>query len=123
MNRLSFAAGFAAGYVAGARAGREKYDQIVKIAKNTAEHPAVQQAAGTVQTQATNLSQKVGDQLHDKVPQMAQSMGDRIPGMKHRNGHGDQTGDTMGTSSARPFATSASNQARPSQSGSNDIGP
>jgi hypothetical protein len=117
MNRVSFAVGFAAGFVAGARAGRDKYDQIVKVARNTAEHPAVQQAAGTVQEQATNLfnstSQKVGGQLHDKVPQMAHSVGDRIPGMKHRNGHGDQAGDTMSSDNARTFATSGSNQAKP----------
>jgi hypothetical protein len=89
--RLSFVAGFAAGFVAGARAGRDTYDQIVKYARQAAEHPAVQQARGTVQTQATGLAQKVGGQLSDRVPQVAhtaQSVGGRIPGIKHRNGHG-----------------------------------
>jgi hypothetical protein len=89
--RISFAAGFAAGYVAGARAGRERYDQIVKLAKDTAQHPKVQQAVGTIQSQATDVlstaAQTVGGQLQDRVPQMAQSLGDRIPGMKHKNGH------------------------------------
>jgi hypothetical protein len=84
--RASFVAGFAAGFVAGARSGRETYDQIVKYAQTALEHPAVQQARGTVQTQA----QKVGGQLADRMPQMAQSaaqsMGSRIPGMRPRNG-------------------------------------
>lgn len=91
--RLSFIAGFAAGFVVGTRAGREKYDQMVKLAKTAAENPTVQQAAGAIQAQASTLAsttaQKVGGQLHDKVPQVAQqaahTVGERIPGLKHRN--------------------------------------
>jgi hypothetical protein len=94
--RLSFIAGFAAGFVLGTRAGREKYDQMVRFAKAAAENPTVQQAAGAIQAQASTLAsstaQKVGGQLHDKVPQMAQqaahTVGDRIPGLKHRNSSG-----------------------------------
>jgi hypothetical protein len=90
--RLSFIAGFAAGFVAGTRAGRERYDQMVKLAKSAAENPTVQQAAGAIQAQASTLAsttaQKVGGQLHDKVPQMAQNaahtVGERLPGFKHR---------------------------------------
>jgi len=102
--RLSFIAGFAAGFVAGTRAGREKYDQMVKLAKSAAENPTVQQAAGAIQAQASTLAsttaQKVGGQLHDKVPQMAQNaahtVGERIPGFKHRGSsatHGTVAGD------------------------------
>ena len=91
--RLSFIAGFAAGFVAGTRAGRERYDQMVKLAKTAAENPTVQQAAGAIQAQASTLAsttaQKVGGQLHDKVPQMAHNaahtVGERIPGLRHRN--------------------------------------
>lgn len=83
--RASFVAGFAAGFVAGARSGKETYDQIVKYAQSALEHPAVQQARGKVQTQA----QKVGGQLAERMPQMAQSaaqsVGARIPGMRPRN--------------------------------------
>src|SRR5215813_1262042 len=102
--RISFVAGFAAGFIAGTRAGREKYDQMVKMAKAAAENPTVQQAAGTIQTQATSLAntaaQKVGSQLHDKVPTMAQSAAhtvvEHIQGLRHRNSSGDgqaPTGD------------------------------
>ncbi len=115
--RVSFVAGFAAGFVAGSRAGREKYDQMVKLAKSTAENPTVQQAAGVIQAQAASLAStaasKVGGQLQEKVPQMAQnaarSVTGRIPGLKHgstaangtadsdrsvaaTNGHGKRTG-------------------------------
>jgi hypothetical protein len=108
--RASFVAGFAAGFVAGARSGKETYDQIVKYAKTAFEHPAVQQARGTVQTQATGLAQKVGGQLADRMPQMAQSAAhsvtDRIPGMRRTD-----NGSTTETSS---FATTS----RPGKSGS-----
>ena len=98
--RASFVAGFAAGFVAGARSGRETYDQIVKYAQTALEHPAVQQARGTVQTQA----QKVGGQLADRMPQMAQSaahsVGGKIPGMRPRNGDTEKE-----TSETSQFAT------------------
>ena len=97
MNRMAFAAGFAAGYVVGARAGRERYEQIVKLARQAAEHPAVQQAAGAVQAQASGIAQKVGGQLQEKVPQMAQnaahSVGGHITGLRHKNGHGTSAPD------------------------------
>ena len=91
--RLSFIAGFAAGFVAGTRAGRERYDQMVKLAKTAVENPTVQQAAGAIQAQASTLAsttaQKVGGQLHDKVPQMAHhaahTVGEHIPGLRHRD--------------------------------------
>ena len=105
MNRMAFTAGFAAGYVVGARAGRERYEQIVKLARQTAELPAVQQAAGTVQAQA----QKVGGQLQEKVPQMAQnaahSVGGHITGLRHKNGHGSSAPDgEKGVDDGSPFA-------------------
>jgi hypothetical protein len=110
--RLSFIAGFAAGFVAGTRAGRERYDQMVKLAKTAAENPTVQQAAGAIQAQASTLAsttaQKVGGQLHEKVPHMAQqaahTVGERIPGLRHRSAsrtHGNGSGD------GHPFTPSA----------------
>ena len=103
--RASFVAGFAAGFVAGARSGKETYDQIIKYAQSALEHPAVQQARGTVQTQA----QKVGGQMAQSAKQ---SMGNRIPGMRQRNGDTDKeasetsqfatTSGTSGTSRPKP---------------------
>ncbi len=116
LNRMVFAAGFATGYVLGTRAGREKYDQLVKMARTAAEHPSVQQAAGVVQAQATGLAQKVGGQLQEKVPQLAHSaahtVGDRIPGMKQKNAHGDAgSNGGKGATNGSPFtATGNGNQ-------------
>jgi len=41
MRSLTFAAGVATGYVLGARAGREKYERIVKGAREFSERPTV----------------------------------------------------------------------------------
>jgi hypothetical protein len=109
---MAFAAGFAAGYVVGARAGRERYDQIVKLARQAAEHPAVQQAAGTVQAQATGLAQKVGGQLQEKVPQMAQSAAHSVGGhLRHKNGHGGSAANGgKGAGDGSPFAATTNSR-------------
>jgi hypothetical protein len=112
LHRMAFVAGFATGFVVGTRAGREKYDQMVKFARATAENPSVQQAAGVVQAQATGLAQKVGGQLQAKVPQLAHSavhsVGGHIPGMKNKNGHGSSASDGgKGASNGSPFAATS----------------
>lgn len=70
--RIAFFSGLAAGFVAGTRAGRERYEQIKRLARTAADNPAVQQAAGALQAQATGLAktagQKVTDQVREKVP-------------------------------------------------------
>lgn len=53
--KLWFAAGLAVGYVLGTRAGRDKYEEIVKNARKVWEHPTVQEAAGVVQAQSQRL--------------------------------------------------------------------
>lgn len=42
----AFFVGAAVGYVLGAKAGRERYEQIVRVYRKLADHPAVQGAAG-----------------------------------------------------------------------------
>ncbi|MBV8933060.1 MAG: hypothetical protein JOZ47_19310 [Kutzneria sp.] len=53
-----FLLGAAVGYVLGARAGRARYDQLVRLYRKVADHPAVQGLAGVVRA-------KVG--LHEQV--------------------------------------------------------
>ena len=99
--RISFLTGFAAGFVLGARAGRERYEQIVRVARSVADSPAAQQAAGAVQAQAAGLAktakQKVSDGLQDRVPKLASAakdkVGDQVAGLRQRNGHKKQDGD------------------------------
>ena len=47
--------GFIGGYVLGAKAGRERYDQIVKLAAQTKANPTIQAGAGFVAAKAMSL--------------------------------------------------------------------
>jgi hypothetical protein len=46
MKMKAFILGAAVGYVLGAKAGRGRYDQIMRTYRKIADHPAVQGAAG-----------------------------------------------------------------------------
>ena len=50
---MAFVLGAATGYVLGARAGRERYEQIVRTYHRISEHPAVQSAAGVAREKVT----------------------------------------------------------------------
>ncbi|MEU6643394.1 hypothetical protein ABZ863_12680 [Saccharomonospora sp. NPDC046836] len=56
----TFLLGAAVGYVLGARAGRARYEQIVRTYRKIADHPAVQGAAGVARAK---VSEKVGGRL------------------------------------------------------------
>jgi hypothetical protein len=51
MMKLSFLVGAAVGYVLGARAGRERYESIVAIARKVAGSQTVQSTAGVLRAQ------------------------------------------------------------------------
>jgi len=54
--RAMFVAGLAVGYVLGAKAGRERYEQIMKAGQQVAGNPAVQKATQTVTTKTTEVT-------------------------------------------------------------------
>ncbi|ASR35206.1 hypothetical protein BAY61_09635 [Prauserella marina] len=68
----TFLLGAAVGYVLGARAGRARYEQIVRTYRKVADHPAVQGAAGVVRA-------KVGEKVTFANPQSHGSNGHREP--------------------------------------------
>jgi hypothetical protein len=72
---MTFLAGLAVGFVAGARAGRERYEQIMKMARQAADSPAVQQFAGAAQAQAGNLAKTAKEQAANRVPGLAAKAG------------------------------------------------
>ena len=91
--KVTFITGFAAGFVVGARAGRERYEQLRKLAHSTTDNPAVQQAAAALQAKAAGLASaathKVAGQLQDRMA----SARDKVPGMRHRESNGHADGD------------------------------
>ena len=63
--------GAAVGYVLGARAGRARYDQIVRAYRALADHPAVQGAAGIVRakvSEKTGFGRKAANNGHQPNP-------------------------------------------------------
>lgn len=49
------AVGFSIGYLLGSKAGRERYDQIMRLGSKAADSPAIQGAAGFVQAKVSGL--------------------------------------------------------------------
>jgi hypothetical protein len=103
--RVTFLAGLAAGFVIGARAGRERYEQLKKLARKAADSPAVQQAAGAAQAQAAGMVRaardKVTGKIADRLPKLAETArskvggkpSDRPSGTGPRDGNGRAGGD------------------------------
>lgn len=70
--RLTLAIGFAFGYVLGSKAGRQRYEQIMRTARKVREHPSVQGAAGMLQAQADTAVVALRDKLgRDRRPSYA----------------------------------------------------
>ena len=53
--KLTFLAGAAVGFVVGTRAGRERYDDLVRNTRKLLDSPGVHEASGAVQAQAAKL--------------------------------------------------------------------
>jgi hypothetical protein len=79
--KATFVAGFAVGFIVGARAGRERYDQIVKYSRQVAEHPAVQKATSTVTTKATDLGKTAAAKAPDIAKTAATTVSQQVPKM------------------------------------------
>jgi len=94
--RFVFVAGLGVGFILGARAGRERYEQIRTMARKVADNPAVQQAAGALQAQATGYAKSAGGRLADRAGAARDKVGgaihDRVPGMRVREANGKTGG-------------------------------
>lgn len=65
--KATFAAGFGLGYVLGSKAGRQRYEQLSRMAHNMAESPAIQSAAGVLQAQAARLVGQAREKVTETV--------------------------------------------------------
>lgn len=59
--------GAAVGYVLGAKAGRERYDQIVRTWHRIAQNPTVRKAAGTAKDKAFEAAHTAKDVVVEKA--------------------------------------------------------
>lgn len=55
MRKITFTIGLGAGYLLGTKAGRARYEQIMRSLRGVKDNPAVQETAGVVQAQAVDL--------------------------------------------------------------------
>ncbi|MEU1401886.1 YtxH domain-containing protein [Streptomyces sp. NPDC005728] len=96
--RLTFVAGLALGYVLGTRAGRERYEQLKKSARQIAQNPAVRNTAETAAQQGRQYAGKafhtVGHKVGDRVPE---SVAQRVRSLRERTINGADE-DDWGTS-------------------------
>ncbi len=99
--RITFLAGLAVGFVVGARAGRERYEQMVKVGRQVVENPTVQQATHTAGAKAAEISKAAGQKAAERMPKLAETakssaskVRDRIPS---RNSGGDDNTMANGT--------------------------
>jgi hypothetical protein len=96
--RLTFVAGLALGYVLGTKAGRERYEQLKKSARQVAQNPAVRNTAETAAQQGRHFAGRayhtVSDKVGDRVPD---SVAQRVRSLRERNTNGTG-GDDWGTS-------------------------
>ena len=94
--RWVFFTGLGIGFVLGTRAGRERYEQMRRVARKVADNPMVQQAAGALQAQAAGYAKTAGGKVADRAGAARAKVGgaihDRVPGMRVRESD-SQPGD------------------------------
>jgi hypothetical protein len=113
---VTFLAGFAVGYVAGAQAGRERYEQMVKLGRGVVEHPAVQQATRTAGEKATSLTKAAGQKAAERMPKIAETA--KSSASKAKTGASKVRGqlDRLPGRTAKDDDSATANGARPAAS-------
>ena len=71
--KLSLLLGGAVGYVLGSRAGRERYEQIVAVARRVAGSQTVQATAGVLQAQVDGLTSRARHTVNARLQSAAPS--------------------------------------------------
>ncbi len=104
--RITFLAGFAIGFVAGARAGRERYEQMVKLGRKAAENPTVRKATQAAGDKAAGLTKAAGQKAAERIPKItetAKSGATKVRGQLDRlPGRGSPDDEPAGVNGARP---------------------
>ncbi|MET8678519.1 YtxH domain-containing protein [Streptomyces sp. NPDC004647] len=94
--RLTFISGLAVGYVLGARAGRERYEQLRKTARQVTQNPAVRNAAESAAQNSRAAASKAVDTVSSKVGhRIPDSVTDRVRSLREQRTSGE---DDWGTS-------------------------
>jgi hypothetical protein len=92
MRKTTLLTGLAAGYVLGTKAGRDRYEQIMRAFRQVRENPQVQRTTNQVQSQAGDLASTAKRSMSDKVGEKVPS---RLGGRRQQTGTGYPTYDTV----------------------------
>ena len=93
--KLTFIAGAAVGFVLGARAGRERYEKMVKAGQAFVHNPAVRNAAESAAQQSRTVAGKAADTVAVKVgPRLPEPLAEKVRAMRN----GSAPDDDWGTS-------------------------
>ena len=65
--KISFLLGGAVGYVLGAKAGRERYEAIVRLGRRVAGSQTIQSAAGVLQAQVDDITGRIRELVSAKI--------------------------------------------------------
>jgi len=98
--RVTFVGGLAIGYVLGAQAGRERYEQLKRLARKATENPAVQQTAGALQAQASATAKTAKDKAATGVRRSAS----KVAGKRSAGSRADQASNSMSGNGASSSA-------------------
>ncbi|HEX4831536.1 MAG TPA: hypothetical protein VH478_10640 [Trebonia sp.] len=79
--RVVFLAGVAVGFIAGSRAGRERYDQIVKYSRKAWQSPPAQRAYHAASAKAEELSKSAASSAVGKAAELGKSAAAKAPGV------------------------------------------
>ncbi|MEU5544860.1 YtxH domain-containing protein [Streptomyces sp. ISID311] len=94
--RLTFIAGLATGYVLGTRAGRERYEQLRKVAQRVSQNPAVRNTAESAALTGRDAASKAFGTVSAKVGErMPHAVSDRVRSLRVQRGSDE---DEWGTS-------------------------
>ena len=106
--RVVFFAGLGIGFVIGTRAGRERYEQMRRLARKVADNPSVQQAAGVLQAQAAGYAKTAGGKVADRAgaarAKAAEAIHEHVPGMRARESNGQSADGGNGQYTQTPGA-------------------
>lgn len=106
--RIVFFAGLGIGFVIGTRAGRERYEQMRRLARKVADNPSVQQAAGVLQAQAAGYAKTAGGKVADRAgaarAKAAEAIHDHVPGMRVKESDGQPATGGNGQYAQTPSA-------------------
>ena len=106
--RWVFLAGLGIGFVFGTRAGRERYEEMRRLARKVADNPAVQQAAGALQAQATGYAKTAGGKVADRAgaarAKVGEAIHEHVPGMRVRESNGRSADSGNGRYAQAPGA-------------------